>query len=109
LRFASYFNQYFQKKEPWSNIEAAPTTLFISINAVRSLAILLLPFIPQSAEKIWMQLMGTGGENQSLYQQNWDGISKLKIKPGHQIGEVKPLFKKIEKKEIETEKTKLGA
>jgi len=109
LRFASYFNQYFQKKEPWSNIEAAPTTLFISINAVRSLAILLLPFIPQSAEKIWMQLMGTGGENQSLYQQNWDGISELKIKPGHQIGEVKPLFKKIEKKEIEIEKTKLGA
>jgi methionyl-tRNA synthetase len=109
LRFASYFNQYFQKKEPWSNIEAAPTTLFISINAVRSLAILLSPFIPQSAEKIWMQLMGTGGENQSLYGQNWDGISELKIKPGHQIGEVKPLFKKIEKKEIEIEKTKLGA
>lgn len=109
LRFASYFNQYFQKKEPWSNIEAAPTTLFISINAVRSLAILLSPFIPQSAEKIWMQLMGTSAENQSLCQQNWDSIAELKIKPGHQIGEVKPLFKKIEKKEIETEKTKLGA
>ena len=109
LRFASFFNQYFQKKEPWSNIEAAPTTLFISINAVRSLAILLLPFIPQSAEKIWMQLMGTAAEIQSLCQQNWDDIAELKIKPGHQIGEVKPLFKKLEKKEIEIEKTKLGA
>ena len=110
LKFASYFNHYFQKKEPWSNKEAAPTTLFISVNAVRSLAILLLPFIPQSAEKIWMQLMGTAAaENQSLCQQNWHDIAELKIKPGHQIGEVKPLFRKIEKKEIEIEKTKLGA
>ena len=54
--------------------------------------------------------MGTAAaENQSLCQQNWDDVAELKLKPGHQIGEVKPLFKKIEKKEIEIEKTKLGA
>ncbi len=48
LNFSSRFNQYFQKKEPWRNPEQSGATLFISINAVRSLSILLAPFIPFS-------------------------------------------------------------
>ncbi|MGZ5549709.1 MAG: methionine--tRNA ligase, partial [Nitrososphaeraceae archaeon] len=74
------------------------------INAVRVLAILLLPFIPNSAEKIWSQL----NINNKLHEESWDGLSILKIQPGHRIGKISPLFKKIERKEIEKEKTKLG-
>jgi methionyl-tRNA synthetase len=104
LKFSNFFNQYFQKKEPWSNKTSSATTLYLSINAVRVLAILLLPFIPNSAEKIWSQL----NINNKLHEESWDGLSILKIQPGHRIGKISPLFKKIERKEIEKEKTKLG-
>src|SRR5919198_5119349 len=56
LKFATHFNQYFQKKQPWRNTATANTTLFISVNAVRSLAIMLEPFIPLSSKKVWSQL-----------------------------------------------------
>ena len=105
LKFSNFFNQYFQSREPWCNKDStAPTTLYISINAVRALAILLSPFIPNSAEKIWLQL----NHNYKLHEESWDGSSLLKIAPGHRIGNISPIFKKIERKEIEKEKIKLG-
>ena len=104
LKFSNFFNQYFQKKQPWSDKSSAATTLYISINAVRVLAILLLPFIPNSVEKIWSQL----NNNNKLDEESWDDLSKLKVQPGHRIGKISPLFKKIERNEIEKEKTKLG-
>jgi len=104
LKFSNFFNQYFQKKQPWSDKSSAATTLYISINAVRVLAILLLPFIPNSVEKIWSQL----NNNNKLHEESWEGLSKLKVQPGHRIGKISPLFKKIERNEIEKEKTKLG-
>lgn len=106
LKFSNFFNQYFQRKEPWCNKNStAPTTLYISINAVRALAILLSPFIPKSAEIIWSQL----NNNDKLHEESWEGLSLLKIPPGHRIGNISPVFKKIERKEIEKEKIKLGS
>ena len=105
LRFSNYFNEYFQKKQPWKNTEESKkSTIFISINAVRSLAILLEPFIPNSSEKIWTQLnLG------NIHQQKWDSIPELNIKGDHTIQKkITPLFKKIEKQEIEEQKEKLG-
>jgi methionyl-tRNA synthetase len=106
LKFSNFFNQYFQKKEPWANKNSsAATTLYISINAVRALAILLYPFIPNSAEKIWSQL----NNDDKLQEQSWESLSLLKILPSHRIGNISPIFKKIERKEIEKEKRKLGS
>jgi methionyl-tRNA synthetase len=106
LKFSNFFNQYFQKKEPWSNKDSsAPTTLYISLNAVRALAILLSPFIPNSAGIIWSQL----NNNEKLQEESWDSLSLLKIPPGQRIGKISPIFKKIERKEIEKEKIKLGS
>ena len=106
LKFSNFFNQYFQKKEPWANKNSsAATTLYISINAVRALAILLYPFIPNSAEKIWSQL----NNDYKLQEESWESLSLLKILPSHRIGNISPIFKKIERKEIEKEKRKLGS
>jgi len=106
LKFSNFFNQYFQRKEPWCNKDStAHTTLYISINAVRALAILLSPFIPKSAEIIWSQL----NNNDKVHEESWEGLSLLKIPPGHRIGNISPIFKKIERKEIEKEKIKLGS
>lgn len=104
LKFSAYFNQYFQKKEPWTNIENANNCIYISVNAVRSLAIILEPYIPFSTEKIWRQLYPDG----YTYDQKWDSASELLIKPNHKLGNIEPLFKKITTKEIEMEKSKLG-
>ncbi len=105
LKFSSYMNQYFQANAPWANKDTANTTLYVAINAVRSLAIMLEPFIPFSAEKIWNQL-GLAG---SVHQQEWESAKDLKaIAPGHQLGKVEPIFRKIEAKEIEQWKSKLG-
>jgi methionyl-tRNA synthetase len=105
LKFSNFFNQYFQKKQPWANKDTSTTTLYISINAVRTLAILLAPFIPTSAERIWFQLTDN---KTNLWEQSWNDSSILRIEPGHRIGKNIPIFKKIEKSEIEKEKIKLG-
>ncbi len=106
LKYSTYMNQYFQANAPWANKETADTTLFISVNAVRSLAILLEPFIPFSAEKIWAQLKLEG----NVHKQAWESARDMKaVVPGHELGKVEPIFRKIEAKEIEQWKNKLGS
>jgi methionyl-tRNA synthetase len=103
LNFATHFNQYFQMKKPWAHAETAQTTLFISVNAVRSLAIVLEPFIPFSCERIWFQL----GMTDSVHKQFWSSASEMKLQVGHSLGEIKPIFNKIDEELVEKQKTGL--
>jgi methionyl-tRNA synthetase len=122
LEFSRYFNQYFQKKQPWkikgsntsrssadvndhrNSMNEISTTLFLAVNVVSSLAILLEPFIPFSSEKIWSQLrMETSS---TLKRQPWKNASNLNVEPGHIIAEIKPIFQKIEVKNIANEKSR---
>ena len=105
LEFSAHFNQYFQQKEPWKGGAGTNNCIYISVNAVRSLAIALLPFIPDSAQKIWVQL----GMNEKLCEQSWDSISEFDFKPDHKLGAVSPLFKKVEESDIKKHKAKLGS
>jgi methionyl-tRNA synthetase len=105
LKYSSYMNQYFQTNAPWANKDTANTTLYVSVNAVRSLAIMLEPFIPFSCEKIWSQLKMGG----SVHEQAWESAKDTRaVAPGHELGRVEPIFRKIEAKEIEQWKNKLG-
>jgi methionyl-tRNA synthetase len=105
MKYSSYMNQYFQSNAPWANNDTANTTLYVSVNAVRSLAILLEPFIPFSCEMIWIQLK-LGG---SVHQQTWESAKDIRaVAPGHELGRIEPIFRKIEAKEIEQWKNKLG-
>lgn len=104
LALSSRYNQYFQAKAPWANKETAATTLYVSANAARSIAILLEPFIPFAAEKMWSQLNLAG----SVHGQSWQSASDAGAVPaGHALGKVEPIFKKIEAKEIEQFKARL--
>jgi methionyl-tRNA synthetase len=103
LNFSSNFNQYFQKNEPWKNPEESGTTLFISINAVRSLSILLAPFIPSSAEKVWKQMLLEG----NVHEQNWKTIGSILLNPGHKLGDIEPIFKKVDTDKIKEQENKL--
>jgi methionyl-tRNA synthetase len=105
LKYSSYMNLYFQANAPWANKDTASTTLYVSVNAVRSLAILLDPYIPTSCEKIWKQLNLDG----CVHEQAWESAKELDaIRPGQELGKVEPIFRKIEAKEIEQWKAKLG-
>ena len=105
LEFSAHFNQYFQHKEPWKKGKGTNTCVYLSVNAVRSIAITLFPFLPDSAEKIWAQLNLKG----NVEEQRWESISEFGIKPNHTIGTVSPLFKKVEESDIKLHKAKLGA
>jgi methionyl-tRNA synthetase len=103
VEFSAFCNQYFQKKQPWTDFEKAKTTLYLCANAVHSLAILLEPYIPFSTEKLWQQL----NLPDSAQKQNWNSASQLKIESGHKIGQPAVLFQKIQDESIEKERQKL--
>ncbi|MDQ3084149.1 MAG: methionine--tRNA ligase [Thermoproteota archaeon] len=101
LQFSTFFNQYFQSKEPWKSHHDSNNSIWIAANAVRSIAILLFPFIPSSAQKIWKQL----GISENLSAQDWYSASELGLPQGHLIGnDIIPIFKRIERTEIEDQK-----
>jgi methionyl-tRNA synthetase len=60
LRIASVGNEYFQSKQPWALIkedkEKTGEVLFNALALSKALAILIDPFLPATAEKIWAQL-----------------------------------------------------
>ena len=85
---------------PWSDSESARATLYISVNAVWSIGIILEPFIPTSAEKIWVQL----GMQSNVHKEKWSSASRLNLNPGHALGNVGPIFQRIETKDIELRK-----
>jgi methionyl-tRNA synthetase len=104
LGFSSLLNQYFQKKEPWKNPQQSASSLFVSINAVRSLSILLEPFIPFSAEKIWQQISLEG----NVHEQKWNAIGAITLKAGHILGNIQPLYKKVDEVKIKEQVNKLN-
>lgn len=104
LEFSAHFNQYFQKKEPWKGGEGTNNCIFISVNAVRSIAISLYPFLPESSQRIWLQLNLQG----AVSEQPWSSMSDIAVKEGHMLGEPTPLFKKVEAADIQVHKSKLG-
>ena len=104
MEFSTFFNQYFQHKEPWKKEKGTKTCVYLSANAARSISIALYPFLPVSAQKIWSQI-GLSGD---VEKNTWDSLSLLEIKQGHCLGDVSPLFSKVEPSDIEKYKKQLG-
>jgi methionyl-tRNA synthetase len=89
MLLAKFGNEYFQAKEPWAN--DSTNCLYLGANLVRSLAILLEPFIPASSEKIW----GFLNQKASVHEQSWESAKDVAVKPGHSINKPAPLFSKF--------------
>lgn len=105
MEFSMYFNQYFQHKEPWKKGPGTDTCVYLAVNAVSSIAVALCPFLPKSAQKIWAQL-GMQGDVSGV---QWNAMSEILVKPGHRLGEISPLFARVEDADIEKHKEKLGS
>jgi methionyl-tRNA synthetase len=93
-------NRYFNEKEPWKTIKTdrqqSANTMYVAAQIVKQLAIILEPFIPFTAEKLWKLLNLPG----SVHEQTWNQTEK-ELSPGHKINKAKPLFSKIEESEEE--------
>jgi len=87
-------NRYFQANEPWKTAKSdkarCATTLYVAVNVVRALAALSWPFLPFAAEALWKQLAIKDGMDKLK------DVGKKRLEPGHKIGAIAPLFKKIE-------------
>lgn len=103
MNLARSANKYFNDSEPWKSAKSDParcaTTISISLQVVRSLAVLLAPVIPSSAEKIWQTLNLQG----SVHGQSWDACGSVEIPEGHPIAPPSILIHKIEDTVIEEE------
>lgn len=104
LAFSDRCNRYFQESEPWKKDVDPSNCLFLSANAVRALAIVLEPFLPQSCRRLW-SMLNIDGE---LESQRWESASELALNPGHKIAKPEVLFRKIDDHEIKKQTDKLG-
>lgn len=82
-----------QAKNPEPN--GLDATLYTASEALRISTALLSPVLPQSAAKIWAQL----GMTESLDEVKFDSLHWGGLKDGHKIGEVSPVFPRIELKD----------
>ncbi|NDB87622.1 MAG: methionine--tRNA ligase [Thaumarchaeota archaeon] len=104
MEFSTYFNQYFQHKEPWKKGPGTNTCVFLAANAVYSISIALHPFLPKSAQKIWEQL----GMSGNVSAKSWNSISGLELKSGSNLGEITPIFARVEDEDIKKRKEKFA-
>jgi methionyl-tRNA synthetase len=93
-------NQYLNDWEPWHLIKKdsrqAGNTIYMATQMVKTLAIVSYPFIPFSAENMWITLNLPGKIGR------WQEALTL-LPPKHEIAKAKPLFQKISLNEHELE------
>lgn len=102
-------NKYFNDSAPWSAFKTdrarCATILNTTVQLEAALAVLMAPFLPFSAEKLWSMLNGPG----SLSERRWYDVPKLRIPDNHPLGKREILFGKIEDSVIEAQVEKLNA
>lgn len=109
VKFARDGNVYLNDKAPWHLIkekkEAAGHVFNICAQAVYALAILFGPFIPDTSRKI-LDYLNIQNE---LNELGWNSINENPLKPGHKIKKPKPLFQKLDIKELEENLNRIRA
>ncbi len=95
IELARRGNQYLSEREPWHLIKTdrgrTTSTLYLASQLVRSIGILISPFLPETSKQIATQLNLQVDES----TMRWSDAGKLDLKPSHTIGKPKPLFHKI--------------
>ena len=101
MNLARGANKYFNDSEPWKTAASdrvrCATTVNISLQIARSLAVLMSPVIPGSCQRIWAMLGLDGKAEQS----SWDDAGTPALRAGHRLGTPEILFTKIEDSMIE--------
>jgi methionyl-tRNA synthetase len=92
IELARTGNQYLSEREPWHLIKVdkqkTATTLFLASQLVRTLGILISPYLPETAKRISDQLAIRDDIR-------WIDAGKFDLQPGHQLNQPEPLFHKV--------------
>src|SRR5690606_2679270 len=103
-------NKYLDETEPWAlaregRRERLATVMYHVLETQRIVALLLRPFMPQTAAKIWDQLgIEMPLEEQLLDATRWGGLV-----PGTRVRPAPPLFPRLEREDdAEDGETELG-
>ena len=100
-------NKYFNDAAPWSSLKTdrarCATILNTTIQLQAALAVLMEPFLPFSAEKLWRMLNAPGSHR----EQRWHAVPDLRLAENHPLGKREILFSKIEDSVIEAQIAKL--
>jgi methionyl-tRNA synthetase len=100
IKLAKFGNKYFNDSEPWRTIKDDPercaTTLYVCSQLMRSLARMLVPYLPSTSEKIWKFLDLPG----SVHDLKWESAGEMVLKHGHKIVKPEPLFEKMSDKKL---------
>ncbi|RLG14564.1 MAG: methionine--tRNA ligase [Candidatus Nanohalarchaeota archaeon] len=102
LNVSSLGNQYFQENKPWELIkdeskkEEANHVLWFSFLILLNASVLLYPFMPAKTKEIIEQIDSSFNMSNCLKEK-----IPLELEKNILLREAKPLFKKIEEKEIE--------
>jgi len=106
-------NRYFQEKAPWKTVKSeetfaeAATTISTVAHGLRISAILLAPFAPFSAEKVFAAI---GLDKDKVHQIVWNDVVNWSILEDTTVPELKEnLFTKITDDEIEELKQRYGS
>jgi methionyl-tRNA synthetase len=87
-------NQYLSEREPWHLVKTdrdkTASTIYLASQLVRSIGILISPYLPDAGKGIANQL-----NQPDLSSLKWFDAGKLDLTPGHSIGKAKPLFHKV--------------
>jgi len=97
----STVDEYLVLEKPWTL--AADSTkkpdlnrvLYDAADALRLIATLAYPVVPEASERIWAQL----GQTDRLSEQRIDELERWQLKPGTKIGKPEAVFPRVEKKE----------
>ncbi len=108
MNLARDANKYFNDSEPWKTAKSdkvrCASTINLSVQVARALAILASPVIPESAKKIWRMLNLEGSPEAA----SWESARECAVPAGHRLGTPEILFTKIEDETIEKEISMLG-
>ncbi len=99
MELAHFGNRYFDAKAPWAlvkeNRKECATALHISLRIVKALCIIMSPFLPFSADRLW-SMLGYEGKVEDL---KWEE-AKSDIPSGQALEKPQTLFKKLYLEEI---------
>ncbi|TYB75352.1 methionine--tRNA ligase [Bizionia algoritergicola] len=117
MNLARLGNKYLADEEPWKLVKTdearTKTIMFVALQIASALATLGEPFLPFTSAKLKsiLNISSSDSTQENSIENSWDDISTkdILIPAGHQIGQAKLLFSKIEDEAIQLQLEKLEA
>ncbi|MFT4899150.1 MAG: methionyl-tRNA synthetase [Flavobacteriales bacterium] len=104
MKLSALGNKYLAETEPWKLIkqdeERVKTIMNIALQITSSLAVLSVPFLPETANNL--------SEMINLEGLKWDALTEDNITEGHQINKPSLLFQRIDNEVVDEQRAKLS-